>query len=157
VQTHLSDLARALGTPLQELVGGVTHLFPSAAALADADPDSLPGPRSCRDALRSLATRLSTSEIVIDPGADSRATREHLLAILEYEPMQSRASRCGDSMTPTRSRPETPSCAQAFRALRGDGDPLTAAQERWRPWRAYAALQIEYGCVQAVPASAARP
>ena len=44
-RTVAGRLARSLGRPLPEPVGGLTQLFPTAGALADADPAGLPMPR----------------------------------------------------------------------------------------------------------------
>ena len=56
--TVAGRLVAALGEPLERPLGAVTHAFPSAAALAAADPESLPMPATRRRALIGLAAAL---------------------------------------------------------------------------------------------------
>ena len=126
--------------------GGLTHAFPTAEALAAADPTALPltraraSARSPRSAARSPAATLT-----LDPGADRAATRERLLALpgigpwtVEYVAM--RALGDPDAFPATdlgvRNAPSSSS------AMPGDGPAATALAERWRPWRAYAVQHL---------------
>ena len=56
-------------------------LFPSAAALADADPAQFPFPRGRGEALRELARLVLDGRLDLDAGADPEATRATLLGI----------------------------------------------------------------------------
>ena len=53
--TLAGRLVAAYGEPLERPLGSVTHVFPSAAALAAADPEALAMPRSRARALLGLA------------------------------------------------------------------------------------------------------
>ena len=129
-------LARDHGERLEEPSGTVTHLFPSAAALAQADPESLPMPRSRGRALVGLARALGEGEVDLD--GDPAAAREALLALpgigpwtVEYVAM--RALRDPDAF---------PAGDLGIRhALEKLGAGIEAA-ERWRPWRAYAVMHL---------------
>ena len=54
-RTLAGRLVAAVGEPLARPVGGVTHQFPSPAALAALDPEALPMPRSRARALVGMA------------------------------------------------------------------------------------------------------
>ena len=73
-RTVLGRLAAAYGEPLPEPDGGLTHRFPSAAALADADPAALPFPRTRARALGSLARLSADGELRLDAGSDAAET-----------------------------------------------------------------------------------
>jgi AraC family transcriptional regulator of adaptative response / DNA-3-methyladenine glycosylase II len=139
-RTTTLRLTSQLGEALPEADGGLTHLFPSAQAIANADPETLPGPRTRRQTLHSLSSALASGEIVIDAGSDREDVRCQLFAIAgigswttEYIAMRALADP--DAFLPTD--------LAVRRALAQLGKPSTerhAAEiaERWRPWRAYA-------------------
>src|SRR5690606_24977222 len=60
---------------------GLTHAFPTAAALAAADPARLPLPRTRARALVALCTALATGALELDPGADRARARAQLRAL----------------------------------------------------------------------------
>lgn len=68
------------GRPLTTAAGELTSLFPSAAALATADPESLPMPRARGRGLVTMATALSSGAISLTRSADPAETRALLLA-----------------------------------------------------------------------------
>ena len=71
----------ALPTRLAEAAAGaLTHLFPTAAALAAADPDTLPMPRARGRALVLTAQTLAGGSLRLEPGCDAVETRTRLLA-----------------------------------------------------------------------------
>jgi AraC family transcriptional regulator of adaptative response / DNA-3-methyladenine glycosylase II len=138
--TLASRLVAAHGQPLAQPVGAVTHLFPTAAALADADPEGLAMPRSRRRALLGLAGALARGEVSLALGGHPDAARSELLALpgigpwtAEYIAM--RALRDTDAFMPTDL-----GVKHAFARLGLDAGPKRAAAiaERWRPYRAYA-------------------
>jgi AraC family transcriptional regulator of adaptative response / DNA-3-methyladenine glycosylase II len=143
-RTQTARLVERFGTTLERPLGTVTHLFPAAAVLAEADPKAFAGPSVRRDALQTLAARLAGGDIRIDTGSDPSEALPQLVAIrgiglwtAAYVAMRGfhdpDAFPHGD--------------AGLRRALKGLGHPddprsVTALQQRWRPWRAYAALQL---------------
>jgi AraC family transcriptional regulator of adaptative response / DNA-3-methyladenine glycosylase II len=151
-RTAAARLTRALGEPLPAPDGGLTHLFPTPAAIAAADPDALPGgPERRRRTLGELARLLAEGKLAIDPGSDREALRAQLLALpgigpwtAEYIAM--RALCDPDAFLPTdlgvrRALEKLGSSSPALR----DGCPpreATRLAERWRPWRAYALVHL---------------
>lgn len=126
-----------------EATGGLTHLFPTADAIAAADPEALPMPKSRGRALCALASAVARGDLVLDRGADRAEVREALLALPGVGPWTA-----------------------GYIAMRALGDPdvflsgdagvrsgLThlgfagaleqdAASKRWSPWRSYALMHI---------------
>jgi AraC family transcriptional regulator of adaptative response / DNA-3-methyladenine glycosylase II len=135
-RTLAARLTAAYGEPLREPSGGVTHSFPSAGALAAADPAALPMPRSRGRALVALAHALASGDV--DLSGDRREARDALLRVpgigpwtVEYVAM--RALRDPDAF---------PASDLGIRhALERLGTDVSAA-ERWRPWRAYAVVHL---------------
>lgn len=156
--THAARLVTAYGEPLKRPLGGVTHLFPSAAALAGAEPGSLAMPRARRDAVIGLARAVAEGELVIDSGTDRDETVRRLRAMPGIGPWTTsyvamRALRDPDAFMP--------SDLGVLHALEQLGEPATpaAAQrlgERWRPYRAYA-LQYLWAHVATAPPVARQP
>jgi AraC family transcriptional regulator of adaptative response / DNA-3-methyladenine glycosylase II len=138
--TLAARLTVAYGQPLAQPVGAVTHLFPTAAAIARADPDTLPMPASRQRALLGLAGALARNEVSLDAGRDPDVARRELLALpgigpwtVEYIAM--RALRDGDAFMPTDL-----GVKHALTRLGFDARPRSANElsESWRPYRAYA-------------------
>lgn len=119
-------------------------LFPSPAALVEADVGAIGLPRRRAETLRAVARAVVTGGLVLDTEADRDATRAQLLAIsgigewtVDYVSLRAlkdpdafpagdlglvrAAKRLGIAETPT---------------------DLRTAAEAWRPWRAYAALHL---------------
>jgi AraC family transcriptional regulator of adaptative response / DNA-3-methyladenine glycosylase II len=154
--------ASALGKLPHESVGvppapsTLTHLFPTATAIATADPEAGDGfrmPARRRRTLQTLARLLADGELAIDPGSDREEVRARLLALpgigpwtAEYIAMRALADP--DAFLPTdlgvRHALERLGCRGAPPG--GGCPPREAARlaERWRPWRAYA-LQHLWG------------
>jgi AraC family transcriptional regulator of adaptative response / DNA-3-methyladenine glycosylase II len=137
-------ITAALGEPLPAPDGGLTHLFPSAGALAEADPATLSGPHRRRETLRALACALANGEIALGPGSDRAEARSRLTAIAgigewtaDYIAMRSLAD-------PDAFMPTDLGVRRALQGLGRSGDPkrAVALAERWRPWRAYAVQHL---------------
>lgn len=151
-RTAAARLTQALGEPLPAPDGGLTHLFPTPAAIAAAGPDALPrGPERRRQTLQGLTRLLAEGELAIDPGSDREALREGLLALpgigpwtAEYIAM--RALCDPDAFLPTDLgvRRALELLGSSNPALRDGCPPREAARlaERWRPWRAYALVHL---------------
>jgi AraC family transcriptional regulator of adaptative response / DNA-3-methyladenine glycosylase II len=154
--TLAGRLVAAHGEPLAEPVGGVTHLFPSAGALAAIDPGTLPMPRARRRALLGLVSALASGEVALDPGADRDEMQRRLLALPGVGPwtvsyVAMRVLRDPDAYLPTDL-----GVRRALERLGRDGDPASALRlaEPWRPYRAYA-LQHLWGALAAPAAPTA--
>jgi len=124
--------------------GGLTHLFPSAGTLRDADVASIGMPRARGATISALAAAAIADPTLFDPSQDPAAAIAKLRAIrgigewtAQYIAM--RALHGGDAF------PAGDVALQ--RALaNGHGRPsareLEERAEAWRPWRAYAALHL---------------
>jgi AraC family transcriptional regulator of adaptative response / DNA-3-methyladenine glycosylase II len=137
-------LARDYGDELTRPLGAVTHLFPSAEALAGADPDRLAMPGARRRALLGLATALAKGDLTLDAGADRAEARRLLLALPGIGPWTAdyigmRALRDPDAFLPADL-----GVRHALEQLGQDGRPAAAERlaERWRPYRAYAVQHL---------------
>jgi AraC family transcriptional regulator of adaptative response / DNA-3-methyladenine glycosylase II len=138
--TLAGRLTADFGEPLARPIASVTHLFPSARALAEADPGRLAMPAARRRALQSLAKSLASGSVQLQDGVDPDDAREHLLSLpgigpwtAEYVAM--RALRDADAFLPTDL-----GVRRALTQLGQDTRPASVARlaERWRPYRAYA-------------------
>lgn len=104
-------LVQAYGKRLDAPCHGLTHLFPEADVLAEAEPDGTPG---------ALTTALADGTVRLGPGADRDDARTALAAVPGLDDRTIAAIRT--------------------RAL-GDPDvapPGPAVPDSWRPWRSYA-------------------
>jgi AraC family transcriptional regulator, regulatory protein of adaptative response / DNA-3-methyladenine glycosylase II len=139
--TLAGRLVDAYGQALERPVGAVTHLFPTAAALARADPEQLAMPWSRRRALVGLAEALSTGDVVLDTDRlDTAEIQRRLLALPGIGPwtvayIAMRALRDADAFMPTDL-----GVRHGLERLGRDGSPAgaSALAEGWRPYRAYA-------------------
>ena len=139
-----ADLSASLGEPLPAADGSLTHLFPSAAAIADRGAQALRGPIRRQRTLLSLAGALAAGELVIGPGSDRAELRSRLLEIsgigdwtAEYIAMRALADPDAFPGSDLGVR----------RALQRLGGPTSTreilrAAEAWRPWRAYALVYL---------------
>jgi AraC family transcriptional regulator, regulatory protein of adaptative response / DNA-3-methyladenine glycosylase II len=123
--THAARLVAAVGEPLAEPLGAVTHLFPTPEAIVGAPDAALAMPRARRRTLRSLAG-VPLDELESLPGVGPWTQ--------SYVAM--RALRDRDAFLP--------SDLGVRHALAGAGDPRALA-ERWHPFRAYAVVQLWTG------------
>ncbi|MFZ3567256.1 AlkA N-terminal domain-containing protein [Streptomyces sp. BH097] len=139
-RTHAARLVLAHGEPVEDPEGGLTHLFPSPAALASLDPESLALPRSRRATLTTLVHQLADGRLKLGPESDWEEARARLAELSGFGPwtieaIAMRALGDPDAFLPTD--------LGMRRAAQGLGLPhtpaaLTARAAAWRPWRAYA-------------------
>jgi AraC family transcriptional regulator of adaptative response / DNA-3-methyladenine glycosylase II len=152
--TLAARLVAAYGQPLARPLGQVTHLFPSAEALAESDPARLAMPTARRRALLGLAGALARRELELDTGVDREHTRQVLLELPGIGPWTAdyiamRALRDPDAFLPTDL-----GVRHAVERLGHDGRPASVARlgEHWRPYRAYAVQHLWAGLAAAAPA-----
>lgn len=137
-------LVALYGVPLEEPSGAVTHLFPTAAALAEVDSLALRLPRVRASALRALARAVLDGELDLRPGADRAAATRALLGLPGIGPWTASyvAMRAlGDSDAfPSGDA----GVRRALERLGRDGRPAAAERlaENWRPWRSYALMHL---------------
>jgi AraC family transcriptional regulator of adaptative response / DNA-3-methyladenine glycosylase II len=137
-------LVARLGRPLATPFAGLTHLFPSAQALAAAAPAALAGAGVAgrrAAAVHALADAVAGGRLALHWGAPLDPTLAALRAMpgIGESTVQVIAMRAlgwpdawpiGDARLP--GAPDA-----------RDGRSLAALAERWRPWRAYAATRLQ--------------
>jgi AraC family transcriptional regulator of adaptative response / DNA-3-methyladenine glycosylase II len=143
-RTLAERLVGSYGKPLTEADGALTHLFPTADAIAEADLSDIGMPAARRASLRAVAALLAGGEVSLDPGADRADTARRLLEVPGIGPwtvsyIAMRALRDPDAFLPTDL-----GVKRAMERLGIEGDPASTA-ERWRPWRAYALQHLWQG------------
>jgi AraC family transcriptional regulator of adaptative response / DNA-3-methyladenine glycosylase II len=135
-RTFAGRLVQQCGVALATPRGGLTHAFPTAAAIADADLAEVGLTGSRQRTLRALAVEVAAGRLLLDPLADREETRARLLALpgvgpwtVEYVAM--RALGDPDAF------PDTDLVLRRALAC-----STTAQTDAWRPWRAYAAMHL---------------
>ena len=135
-------LVERYGARVASPVPGLSHLFPEAAVLAQADLATLGMPRSRGRTLSGVAQALLDHPRIFDPGPDLRASVSPLLALwgvgewtAQYIAL--RQMRHADAFPVA-----DVGLLNALSAL--EGRPVTAAEllaraEPWRPYRGYGA------------------
>ena len=139
-RTHAGRLVRAYGETVTDPDGGLTHLFPSTAALAGHDPAALAMPQTRRNTLAALVRALDGGDLDLDVGSDWQRARARLAELPGFGPwtVESIAMRAlGD---PDAFLPTDLGVRYAARDLGLPATPaaLTRHSAAWSPWRAYA-------------------
>jgi AraC family transcriptional regulator of adaptative response / DNA-3-methyladenine glycosylase II len=142
-------LARDHGAPLPASLAGVetgiTHLFPSAEAIARADLTSLPMPRARSSALSALARAAADDPTLFAPGHDLEAAVRRLCALQGLGPWTAQYIALRALREPDAFPAADVGLQRALLGpdgLRPSAADLLARAEAWRPWRAYAALHL---------------
>jgi AraC family transcriptional regulator, regulatory protein of adaptative response / DNA-3-methyladenine glycosylase II len=140
-RTLAARIATTWGTPLHAPDGGLTHAFPTAAALAEADLAAVVMPAARRAALGELARRVAGGRLDLGPGCEPEEARRRLLEVPGIGPWT--ASYIALRALGDRDAFPAPDLGLR-RAARRLGLPSVAAgldahARRWRPVRAYAA------------------
>jgi AraC family transcriptional regulator of adaptative response / DNA-3-methyladenine glycosylase II len=133
-------LVARYGKPLTSPLGTITHLFPSAATLAEVDPTELPIPRSRGRAVVAVAEALAGGAVRLDPGADRDEVEAALLGLPGIGPWTTAYLRMRALNDPDTFLPTDLGVRRGLVALGVAGDPTSARTlaESWRPWRSYA-------------------
>jgi len=152
-RTLAARLVRRVGTPLSEPDGGLTHLFPAPAALADGDLDGLGLTGARVRTIHHLGEVMASGELLLEPGGQSATAAKQLVALPGIGPWTAsyvamRVLGDADAFLATDL-----GVRHALTRLGHPSDPTaaTAVAERWRPWRAYAlmhlwGLEMGHGC-----------
>lgn len=143
-RTHAARLVVAYGHPVTDPGGGLTHLFPTAAAIAGADVAAMALPRRRRATLVAVATALAAGTIDLSPGAPTQDARAALLAIDGIGPWTAELVAMRALGDPDAFLPTDLGVKVAANRLGLPATPaaLVARAERWRPWRAYAVQHL---------------
>lgn len=144
----LGKLVQAYGDPLPATMKdgeGLSHLFPSVARIATADLTALGMPGARATAVTSLARAISADPAIFSRGA----SLEDAIVKLRSLPGIGEWTAQYIAMRELREPDAFPAAdIGLLRALADDEgrrpspSELLARSERWRPWRAYAALHL---------------
>ncbi|HET9848263.1 MAG TPA: AlkA N-terminal domain-containing protein [Candidatus Dormibacteraeota bacterium] len=139
-RTFTTRLVTAHGDVIKIGDPSLTHLFPTAERLADADLTSLGIPAARQSTVHNLARAIASGTLSLDPGADRVDVHRKLLAIpgigewtAGYIVM--RALGDPDTFLPTDLGVKR---AAARVGLDGSTRGLTEQASGWQPWRSYA-------------------
>jgi AraC family transcriptional regulator of adaptative response / DNA-3-methyladenine glycosylase II len=140
--TLVGRLVRACGAPF-DAGQGLTHLFPTAAAIAQADLGALGVPGRRAQTLRALARAVAAGELVLTHDADADATTRRLMDIPGIGPWTAQYVALRGLGDPD----AFPAGDLALRRAAGGGTVMATADlealaEDWRPWRGYAAMHL---------------
>ncbi|WP_282107509.1 AlkA N-terminal domain-containing protein [Streptomyces sp. b94] len=139
-RTHAARLVTAHGDTVDDPEGGLTHLFPPAAALATVDPETLAMPRTRRTTFTTLVSHLADGSLNLGVECDWAETRARLLALPGFGPWTADVIAMRALGDPDAFLPTDLGIRRAAGELGLPSTPaaLTARAAAWRPWRAYA-------------------
>ena len=142
-RTLVQRLVDRLGEPIHTPFEGLTHVFPSAQAIAEADPEvigKLGIVRQRVKALQALAAAVADGRLELHRGAPLVATMDTLRALpgvgeWTAQVIAMRALAWPDAW---------PASDIGLMNALGSRNPqhLSALAEAWRPWRAYAVMRL---------------
>ncbi|RSN61121.1 DNA-3-methyladenine glycosylase [Amycolatopsis sp. WAC 04182] len=141
-RTHAARLVLAHGAPVDDPDGGLTHVFPDAAALADLDPESLAMPQSRKRTLLGLVAELNDGDLDLGAGSDWQRARERLHALPGFGPWTVESIAMRSLGDPDAFLPTDLGVKVAAKGLGLGPAAFAAHAERWRPWRAYAVQHL---------------
>jgi AraC family transcriptional regulator of adaptative response / DNA-3-methyladenine glycosylase II len=143
-RTVVGRLVAAHGAALALDDPELTHVFPTAAALAEADPAALSMPRARRAALVGACRALADGTLVLDPGVDRADAREALLRLPGIGPWTAAYVAMRGLGDPDVLLAGDLGVRHAVAALGGDHRPGAVEQRGhgWRPWRSYAVIHL---------------
>ncbi len=142
-RTLVQRVVDRFGTPIETPHTDLTHVVPSAAVIAAADPEVIGKLGIVRQrvrALQALASEVAAGRIVLERGAPLQPTLDALRALpgigdWTAQVIALRALGWPDAW---------PSTDIGLMNALGSRDPkhLNALAESWRPWRAYALMRL---------------
>jgi AraC family transcriptional regulator of adaptative response / DNA-3-methyladenine glycosylase II len=143
-RTHAARLVARHGEPLDVPDGALTHVFPSAAAVAEADDDVLAMPARRRETLRGLCAALRDGHVELGPGADRARARGDLLALPGIGPWTVEYIALRALGDPDAFPASDLGILHGLRALGVEADAREAERlsQAWRPFRAYTVLYL---------------
>jgi AraC family transcriptional regulator of adaptative response / DNA-3-methyladenine glycosylase II len=146
-----------LPAPLAKDGEGLSHLFPSPARIARADLAALGMPKARAMAVTSLAATLCADPAIFSRGA----SLEQAIAKLRSLPGIGEWTAQYIAMRELREPDAFPAADIGLLRAMADADgrrpspaELSSRAERWRPWRAYAALHLWAAASRPAPATA---
>jgi AraC family transcriptional regulator of adaptative response / DNA-3-methyladenine glycosylase II len=143
-RTLAGRLVAALGEPLDQPQGTLTHFFPTPHAIAQADLHGLGLTRSRVTALRALAHAVVEEGLTLDCIADREQTITRLLHIPGIGPWTTSYVAMRALGDPDAFPATDLGLRRAFEqlGLAADSSSIERQAETWRPWRAYGAHHL---------------
>ncbi len=142
--TLAGRLVQAHGEPLSGGEPGLDRLFPDPAVLAKVNPSALGMPRSRGATIQGLARAVLDGEVVLDGSEDPQAVMRQLKEIpgvgdwtAQYIAMRALGESDAFPASDLGVRK-----ALAKGAVLPRVSQVLAGAEAWRPWRAYAAMNL---------------
>ncbi|MGB3952698.1 MAG: AlkA N-terminal domain-containing protein, partial [Solirubrobacterales bacterium] len=141
-RTAIGRLVERYGKPLSTVDGGLTHLFPTPEAIANADPSDLRMPGTRAAALKTAARMVAEGEITLNAGSDARDSAAALTAIKGIGPWTASYVAMRALGDPDAFLASDLGVRRGLASLGHDVSPVeaTALAESWRPWRSYATI-----------------
>ncbi|MFN8021939.1 MAG: DNA-3-methyladenine glycosylase 2 family protein [Acidimicrobiales bacterium] len=135
------------------------RLFPSPAALAAIDPESLPMPASRRRALIGACRALADGAVVIDQGADRAELVERLVTLPGIGPWTAQYVAMRGLGDPDVFLPTDLGVRHGLDRLGLESSPTaaTALAARWSPWRSYALHHLWHSLSQPASPTPSQP
>ncbi len=142
-RTQAAKLTRLYGVPLaQPGDDGLTHLFPSADALAGLHEGSFVMPQARSRALVGLCRALVGDVVRLDRGARREEVRAGLVALPGIGPWTADYVALRALGDPDVFLATDVGVRHALEALGEEPRRAVELAERWRPWRSYAQLHL---------------
>ena len=143
-RTTLGRIAEHFGEPLPASAGPVVRLFPTAERLSGAPREALGMPGARADAIVALARAVADGELDLSGTAEPEPTIERLRAIVGVGEWTAAYVAMRALRDPDAFPVGDLGVRHGFEALGLAHDPaaIRAYAERWRPWRAYAAMHL---------------
>jgi len=144
-RTFAGRLTEAFGVPLHSSpYNTLTHLFPTAPTIAEADLSSIGLTRRRAETLRGMAQAFASGELALDQTLNAQEIEQRLTALPGIGPWTARYIAMRAFGEPDAFPSGDLGLINAFKA---QGETLNTKEldqraERWRPWRAYAALHL---------------
>jgi AraC family transcriptional regulator of adaptative response / DNA-3-methyladenine glycosylase II len=135
-------IVKAFGHPFSE-APGLTHLFPTPAALAAADFSAIGLPRARAETLRHLARAVLSGEIAFSGVGDAGAFSERFQRLSGVGPWTAQYVAMRALGEPDAFPAGDLGLLRATGL--GNSKDLERRAEAWRPWRAYAAMHLWQG------------
>jgi AraC family transcriptional regulator, regulatory protein of adaptative response / DNA-3-methyladenine glycosylase II len=143
-RTLAARLVAALGEPLDQPHGMLSHFFPTPHALAHSDLQGLGLTRSRVTALQALAHAVDAEGLILDCDTDREQTITRLLQIPGIGPWTTSYVAMRALGDPNAFPATDLGLRRAFeqQGQSADSSSIEKRAESWRPWRAYGAHHL---------------
>ncbi|MEO9011342.1 MAG: AlkA N-terminal domain-containing protein, partial [Nakamurella sp.] len=147
-RTALGKLTVSADERIDSPIPGLTHLFPSAGAIAALGPDGIAGPRRRAAAIVAAAADIADGTLTVDAGRRTDDLTAELVARAGIGPWTAGYVAMRVLGDPDVLLTGDLAMRNGAAALMLPSEPraLTAHAERWRPFRSYAGMYLWRSC-----------